>query len=160
MNPLDLKSQEEWEEILERFAQQVGMTACLSNGDGGIIVCRYERFPLCGAIRENPDATVSICSQTNAAMRAVVEKTKRVEIDFCEAGLVRIVVPVIHNDKVIGQVMACGLASEEEEVDAFLVAQELKTDEEKILELAKSTPLGSKEEIVKAGEALFKEING
>ncbi len=159
MTPLDVKSKEEWEKILDGFAQETKMTACLMNKDGGPLFCRVDRYPLCAAVRENPQATTSICSQTNMAMLAVVGKTGKPEVDLCEAGLLRVVVPILHDGEMIGQITACGVAAEDEEVDTFRVSKELDISEEKAEELLKSTPMGNEEELQEMADRLFDRLN-
>lgn len=159
MTPLDLKSKEEWEKILDRLAQDSNMTACLMDDKGAMLFCRTERYKLCAAIRGDSEATTFICSRTNAAMLAVVEKTLRPLVDFCEAGLLRMVIPVLYQGAMVGQLTACGLSSEEDELDSFLVARQLGVPEEKVLELAKSTPAGSQEDLQELAERLFEELN-
>lgn len=159
MTPLDVKSKEEWEKILDGFARDCNMTACLTDKGGGVILCRMDRYPLCTAVRENPQALTAICSQTNMGMLAVVSKTGKPEVDLCEVGLLRVAVPILHNGEMIGQVTACGVASTEEEADTFRVSKELDMTEEKAEELLKSTPSGSEEELEKVGARLFEQVN-
>jgi ligand-binding sensor protein len=159
MTPLDLKTKEEWEGILTRFSADTKMTASLTDDAGKILLSVNSRYPLCSAIRENPDALTFVCSQTNTAMLAVVSKTLEPVVDLCEAGLIRVVVPVLHDGSLIGQVTACGLASNEDEPDAFLVAKQLDITEEKVLELAQSTPSGSEEELEQICSRLLDEIS-
>lgn len=159
MTPYELKTPKEWDAILAGFCDQVGMTACLSDAAGGQPLCHGERFPLCAAVRNNPEATTFICSQTNTAMLAVVSKTLQPEIDLCEAGLIRLVVPIVRDGKLVGQVFACGLAPGDEELDAFPIARQLGIPEEQVLELAKSTPLGSEEELRPLVDRLFQQLN-
>jgi ligand-binding sensor protein len=159
MTPLDLKTKDEWKEILNRFAAAANMTACLTDTTGGHLLCVFDRYPLCAAVRGNEDALTFICSQTNTAMMAVVTKSKKPEIDLCEASLIRAVVPVINDDQVIGFVSACGTASEDEEVNSFLVSKELGISEEQVLELAQKTPFGSESELEEACAKLFAELN-
>lgn len=159
MTPLDVNGKEEWEEILDGFARDTNMTACLMDKDGGMLFCRVERYPLCAAVRGNPDATTSICSQTNMAMLAVVGKTNKPEVDMCEAGLLRVVVPVLHNGEMIGQVTACGVASKDEEADTFRVSKELDISEEKAKELLRSTPFGTEEGLQNAAARLFEQLS-
>jgi ligand-binding sensor protein len=158
MTPLDLKTKEKWEEILNRFAKDAKMTACLTDDTGKQLICAAERFPLCSAVRETPGALMSICSQTNSAMLAVVKKTLKPEVDVCEAGLIRVVVPVVQDGSLVGQVTACGLASKDEELNSFFVAKEVAITEDQVLELAKSTPLGSEEELTTLCAKLFEEL--
>jgi ligand-binding sensor protein len=159
MTPLDLRSKEEWEGILDRVATDANMTACLMDEAGALLFCRYDRYPLCAAIRANQDATTFICSQTNTVMLATVEKTRQPAVDFCEAGLIRLVVPILHGDEMVGQVTACGLAVKDEEPDAFLVAKQLGISEEEVLHLAESTPFGSEDEVRQFCTRLFDELN-
>jgi ligand-binding sensor protein len=159
MTPLDLKSEEEWEAILNRFAAETRMTATLTDEMGNHLLSVGERYPLCEKIRENEKALTFICSQTNTAMLAVVTKTLQPEIDICEAGLIRLVVPIVRDGLLIGQVTACGAASNDEEVSSFFVSKEVGISEEKVLELAQSTPFGSEEELDQLCASLFKELN-
>ncbi len=157
--PLDLKTKEEWEEILKRFAADTKMPACLTDKTGSQLFCVSERYPLCKTIRENRDALTFICAQTNTVMLAVINKTLKPEVDVCEAGLIRLVAPIVRNGALIGQVTACGLASEDEELNSFLVAKEVGVSEEKILDLAQATPFGSEEELGRLCSQLFDELN-
>ena len=159
MTPLDLKTKEEWEAILNQFAADTRMTATLTDKMGNHLLSVGERYPLCAAIRENEEALTFICSQTNTAMLAVVTKTLQPEIDICEAGLIRLVVPVVRNGLLVGQVTACGAASNDEEVNSFFVSKEAGISEEKVLELAQDTPFGSEEELRKLCSHLFNELN-
>lgn len=158
MTPLDLKTKEEWQEILDRFATETKMTAALTDNTGKQLISMEGRYPLCAAVRQNEKALTFICSQTNTAMLAVVAKTLRPEFDLCEAGLIRVVVPIVKDGSLVGQVTACGLASDEEEPNSFLVSKELGISEEKAIELAQSTPLGSEEELQEKCARLSDEL--
>jgi ligand-binding sensor protein len=158
MTPLDLKSEDEWKEILDRFSTEVNMTACLTDDVGKQLFCSGDRFPLCASVRDDKDALTFICAQTNTAMLAVVKKRLQPEVDCCEAGLLRLVVPIVQNNELIGQVTACGLATEDDETDTFLVAKQLGIPEAEVAELAKSTPAGSEEKLKQSGARLFEEL--
>ncbi|MBI4965137.1 MAG: PocR ligand-binding domain-containing protein [Desulfomonile tiedjei] len=159
MTPRDLKTKEEWQEILNRFATETKMTATLTDSTGKQLIGTNSRGPLCAAVRENEKALTFICSQTNTAMLAVIRKILRPELDLCEAGLIRVVVPIVKDGSLIGQVTACGLASDEEEPNSFLVSKELGISEEKAIELSQSIPLGSEEELREICSRLFNELN-
>ncbi len=159
MTPLDIKTEEEWKEIVSRFADDVGMTACLTDESGGQLFCCGDRFPLCATVREDKEALTFICAQTNTAMLAVVKKRLQPEVDLCEAGLLRVVVPLVRDDTLIGQITACGLAPDDDEPDSFLVSKQLGISEEKVEELAKSTPEGSEEKLEQMGARLFDELH-
>jgi ligand-binding sensor protein len=159
MTPYDLKTEEAWNEVLRRFAGQIEMTACLTDDAGKNLLCHGDRFPLCAAVRDKKEALTFICSQTNTAMLAVVKKTLAPEIDRCEAGLIRLVVPLVRDARLVGQVVACGLAARDEELDPFLIARQLGIPEERVSELARSTPFSSDEELQPLVDRLFHELN-
>lgn len=159
MTPLDLFSRDEWKEILERFAGKVRMAACLGDPAGNPIECRADRYPLCTAIRNDRKSATFICGQASATMSAVVKKTMETELDYCQVGLIRLVVPIVRNGETIGQVFACGLASREEEIDSETVAKQLGISEDEVLEIAKATPFGSEKEIESVAADPFDELN-
>ena len=159
MTPLDLFTQDEWQGILERFARKAKMAACLGDAEGKPIRCSSDRYPLCVAIRDKEESLTFICSQASATMSAVVKKTMRPELEYCQVGLMRLVVPIVRNGETIGQVFACGLASRQEEIDYHTVAKQLGISEDQVLEMAKSTPFGSEEEIESMAAELFDELN-
>ena len=159
MTPLDLRSKEEWEKILDNLAGEVNMTACLTDEKGGVLFCRRDRFPLCAAVRDNQDALTYICSQSNTIMLATVEKTLKPAVDYCEAGLLRLVVPVIADGKLVGQITSCGLQPKGEEPETFLVAKQLGISEEEVGKLAESTPVGEEEQLRRVADRLFDQLN-
>jgi len=159
MTPMDLKPKEEWERIVERFALDTRMTACLTDDKGTPLICRSDRTPLCTAIRENPDAATFICSQINTVMLRAVKKSHLPEVDLCDVGLLRIAVPICRDGELVGLVTACGLASKEEELCDVLVAKQLDITAGKVRELAQETPFGSETDLTRAGARLFLDLN-
>ena len=159
MTPLDIKTEQEWQEILSRFSADVGMTACLTDDAGGQLFCSGDRYPLCASVREDKEALTFICAQTNTAMLAVVKKRLKPEVDLCEAGLLRLVVPLVRDETLIGQITACGLAPDDDEPDSFLVSKQLGISEEEVAKLAESTPEGSEKDLEHIGARLFDELH-
>ena len=154
-----MKNEMELQKIMENFSREVQMTTCMTDGTGADPKCCFDRYPLCAAVKSNRTAATFICSQTNTAMLAVVRKTRKPEIDFCEAGMIRIVVPVLEDGELKGQVFACGLAAKDEELNSFLLAKQLDLPEQEILELAESTPFGSIEKLREPVDRLFRILN-
>jgi ligand-binding sensor protein len=156
---MEPKNKMELQRTLDDFARKIRMTTCMTDETGKNPNCCLERYPLCAAIRNNQTAATFICSQTNTAMLAVVKKTLEPEIDFCEAGLIRLVIPVVKNGELKGQVFACGLAAEDEELNSFLIAKQLNMPEHEVLELAKSTPFSSIEQLKQPVDLMFRMLN-
>ena len=93
----------------------------------------------------------------------MLEEAKRTQkplIDECEAGLVRMVVPICREGVLIGQVTACGLAAEEEEeIDPFLIAKQVGLSEGEVEDLATLTPAVSKAGVERIADRLHAELN-
>lgn len=159
MTPLDMMSKDEWDEILEEFARKTQMVACLGDPKGSVIQCRSDRTPLCLAIRSNQETLTYICGQASTSMGAVITKTLKPELDYCQAGLMRIAVPIVREGSMIGQVFACGLASEEEEIDISLLAKQLQVTENEVREMVKSIPVGTEEAVEREAAESFDKIN-
>ena len=160
--PMDLETEERWKEIIGRFAGKVAMTSCLTDDAGAHPnFCYPDRYPLCAAIRENPDAATFICGRVNVAMLAVVTKTLRPGIEICDAGMLRLAVPIVRDGVLVGQVVACGLASDDEdvEIDTFGVSLQLDLPEEDVMKLTRSTPVGSEAELELHAQQLFELLN-
>ena len=159
MELYDLKTEKEWQEMLDALSLSTKMTACLTDREGNIMQSSGERNPLCAHIRKNEEALTFICSQTNRSMLAEVTQTRRPVVDLGEAGLCRMVVPVIVRGEMVGMVTACGAALEGEEIEEFLIAKQLGLGEDEVVQLAKSTPLCKEEDIGEVAEHLFDDIN-
>lgn len=162
MTPMDVKTEDEWKQIIEQFAGQVAMTTCLADDAGAHpSLCHPDRYPLCAAIREDAEAATFICGKANVAMLAVARKTLRPVVDMCDAGLFRIVVPIVREGALAGLMVACGVASDDvdEELDAFLVSRQLGIPETEVEELARATPAASEEELRRQAESLFERLN-
>lgn len=159
MELYDLKTEKEWQEMLDALFCKTKMTACLTDREGNIKQSRGERNPLCAHIRKNQEALTFICSQTNRNMLAEVSQTLRPVVDLGEAGLCRMVVPIVAEDEMIGMVTACGAALEGEEIEEFLIAKHIGISEGAVVQLASSAPTCKEEDIEEVANRLFKEIN-
>jgi len=160
MNVLELKRREEWETILRGIAKKTRMTVTLTDENGGhILHTQGTRCPLCSRIREKKEALTFICSQCNTAMLEEAKQLLEPVIDFCDAGLTRMVVPIVRRGELIGQITACGGAAQGEEIDLYLVARQVGISEEEAETLAASTPAVSTDEVKKVANQSFSDLN-
>lgn len=159
MEPYDLMPRADWEVILRAHASQVRMTSCLTDAAGNPLCCQRDRYPLCAAIRADKQAMSAVCSQVSAFMTKQLERTLKPVLGACDVGLVRLAIPVVRDGCLVGQVSACGLASEDEEVDCFLISRLLGIPEEEAERLARITPVGLEKELALLGERLHGRLN-
>jgi ligand-binding sensor protein len=67
-------------------------------------------------------------------------RTKKTVIEECDAGLVKMVVPVFVTDKFVGAIGACGFLLDDGEIDSFLINKMTGIDEEEIERLSEGIP--------------------
>ena len=91
---------------------------------------------LCPAIKATDKGQSFICAVAHMNIAAQAMQTRRPAIEECDAGLVKIVVPIFIDDTFLGAVGACGLLLDEGEVDTFLIDKTTGIDEETAQKLA------------------------
>lgn len=71
---------------------------------------------------------------------AAAMRSKKPVIEECDAGLVKMVVPIFVKNEFVGAVGACGFLLDDGEVDSFLVYKMTDIDEEKVENLSREIP--------------------
>lgn len=130
MGPYDLKSNEDWQRLLTSFSEETGMAAALFNSENKILVTAADRNAICRHIREKPETLGAICSmaQQNLAMRA--QKTKTPVTDFCDAGLLKTVIPIFYKGQYLGGITACGSYDPNDPIELQYISEMLEVPEE------------------------------
>jgi ligand-binding sensor protein len=159
MEVMDVFGGEKWKSLLASLSEKLNMAALLLDAEGRLLLSCGNRNLLCKSIRENEQSLKFICGQTAAAMTAQLKATLQPAKELCEAGLIRIAVPVIRDGMLLGQVTACGLATDINEVDPFMISKQLGISEEEANTLIQSIGPANEEEIQTAATELFKEFN-
>ncbi len=154
MNVFDIKTEEEWCGLLDGFHDQTGLAVSLTDPNGKILLTCGVRNPLCQAIRDKPETLTYVCSQTNMAMTAEVKATRHAVLESCEAGLVRVAIPVLKDGELVAQVTGCGIAASKDEIDVFMLSRQLGLEETEINELVEKVVVGSEEDIEKVAEKI------
>jgi ligand-binding sensor protein len=69
-------------------------------------------------------------------LSAQAKQTRKSLAEECDAGLVKVVVPIFVKDEFLGAVGACGFLLDDGEVDPFLINMTIGMDEEEIERLS------------------------
>ena len=115
---------------------------------------------LCPEIKATDKGQSFICAPAHMNIAAQAMRSRRPAIEECDAGLVKIVVPIFAGDQFVGAVGACGFLLDDGEVDTFLVNKMTDIDEGKVQSLSEGIPAISTEkarEICRFIEALIKK---
>jgi ligand-binding sensor protein len=137
MELTDLLPLEKWKDLEKEITRISGLDANLFGTDG-IRVTDYKHWAnrLCPAIKATDKGQSYICAVAHMNLASQAKQTQTSLIEECDAGLVKIIVPVFVKDEFLGAVGACGMVLEGGEVDSFLVNMTTGIDEEEVDRLA------------------------
>ena len=137
MKLTDLLPLEKWKELEKEITRRSGLDANIFNTDG-IRITDYKNWAnrLCPAIKATDKGQSYICAVAHMNLAVQAQQSQKSLIEECDAGLVKIIVPVFVKDEFLGAVGACGFLLDNGEVDPFLVNMTTGIDEEDIERLS------------------------
>ena len=137
MELTDLLSLEKWKELEKEITRKSGLDANIFNIDG-FRITDYKNWAnkLCPAIKDTDKGQSYICAVAHMNLAAQAKQTQEGLVEECDAGLVKIIVPVFVKDEFLGAVGACGYLLDGGEVDSFLVNMTTGIDEEEVERLS------------------------
>jgi len=120
MELTDLLPLEKWKELEKEITRTSGLDANIFNIDG-IRITDYKNWAnkLCPAIKATDKGQSYICAVAHMNLSAQAKQTQKSLVEECDAGLVKIIVPIFVKDEFLGAVGACGFLLDNGEVDLF-----------------------------------------
>ncbi|MCG6909621.1 MAG: PocR ligand-binding domain-containing protein [Deltaproteobacteria bacterium] len=138
MELTDILSVEEWAAFEKELFERFKINCTVYNTDGvGVTGKPNWCNELCPKIKANQDSLAAICAPGNQNFMAQAKKTRQPIIAECDAGLVKIAVPVFKGDEFLGTAGGCGLLPEGGEVESFLIEKTAGLTEAEIADLSK-----------------------
>lgn len=133
----DLQPIEKWQDLVMRIERLCPLRASVYNTEG-IRIADGQGIAnrLCPEIKAHDKGQAFICAVAHMNMAAMARHTREPVVEECDAGLLKIVVPVFVMDEYVGAVGGCGLLAEEGEIDGFMISKTIGMAEEKIEALA------------------------
>lgn len=137
MELTDLLPLEKWKELEKEITRRSDLDANIFNING-IRITDYKNWAnrLCPAIKATDKGQSYICAVAHMNLSAQAKQTQKSLVEECDAGLVKIIVPIFMKDEFLGAVGACGFLLDDGEVDPFLVNMTTGIDEEDIERLS------------------------
>jgi len=129
----DISPREDWVDLEKDVNQRFGLNAAVFENDG-TRVTTYVNWgnPVCPLIKGNPKGQRYICAVAHQNLAGQAAQTKKSVIGECDAGLVKIAVPVFVGDDFVGIAGGCGSIMGGSEVESFFVNQTTDIDEAEI----------------------------
>jgi ligand-binding sensor protein len=124
---------EKWKEFEKKITRRSGLDANVFGTDG-VRITDYKHWAnrLCPAIKATDKGQSYICAVAHMNLATQAKQTQTSLIEECDAGLVKIIIPVFVKDEFLGAVGACGMVLDGGEVDPFLINMTTGIDEAEI----------------------------
>lgn len=137
MELIDLLPLEKWKKLEKEITRRSGLDANIFNVDG-IRITDYKNWAnrLCPAIKATDRGQSYICAVAHMNLAIQAKQIQKSLVEECDAGLVKIIIPIFVKDEFLGAVGACGFLLDDGEVDPFLVNMTTGIDEEDIERLS------------------------
>jgi len=160
MELTDLQPIQEWIAFERRLCEIFNVDANVFN-TRGIRISDHKvwKNKLCPAIKATDKGQSFICAVAHMNIAAISQNTRKPAVEECDAGLAKIVVPIIVDDTFIGAVGSCGVMREDGEVESFLVNKITEIDENEVDRLSEGIPTISQEKIDALIAFVQKEID-
>ena len=159
MKLVDILPLEKWIELEKEINKSFGLNAAVFDADGTRIT-DFKKWAnrLCPVVKTHEKGGSFICAiaHQNAANQA--KETRKSVIVECDAGLVKVVVPIFVNDEFLGAVGGCGLLLYNSEVDTFLINKTTDIDVGQIENLSNDIQIIRDDKIESLIEYLEKKI--
>jgi len=158
MELTDILSKKEWatfeKELFDRF--QINCTVYNTSGigvTGNPNWCNR----LCPEIKANKDSLAAICAPGNQNFMAQAKQSQKAVIGECDAGMIKIAVPIFIGGEFLGTAGGCGLLPADGELETFMINKTAGLSEEEIAGLCEG--MGSMTEDQAEEMAAFIEEN-
>ena len=141
MKLTDILPIEQWVDFEKDIHERSGMDSNIFDSKG-IRITDFKQWVnrLCPAIKADDRGQSYICAVAHMNIAEMARQAKKPVIEECDAGLIKLVVPIFNGEEFVGAVGACGLLMEGGEVDTFMINKTLGMDEAEIEALSQDIP--------------------
>jgi len=159
MELLDICPVETWNALEEEIRNRSGLNAAVFNVQG-IRIIPVSQWPnrLCPEIKADPKGQSFICATAHMNIALQAKESRDMVIEECDAGMLKMVVPIFVQDEFVGAVSGCGMRLDDGEVDTFLVNKITGIDEERLEELATDVVAISRQQVMELGRFIKQSL--
>jgi ligand-binding sensor protein len=148
-----------WLALEQKINERSGLNATVFNVDG-VRITDFKRWAnkLCPLIKGNEKGQNYICAVAHQNIAAQAQRTRKPVIAECDAGLMKLVVPIFLNGEFLGVAGGCGYVLGNGEVDMFMINKTIGIAEEKLTNLSDDIPVMTPEQAQSHTEFIQSEI--
>ena len=142
MKLTDIAPLEKWLELEQKINERSGLNASVFDVDG-VRITNFKKWAnkLCPVIKADEKGQNYICAVAHQNIAAQAERSHQPVIAECDAGLMKMVVPIFVNDEFLGVAGGCGYILGNGEVDTFMVNKTIGIANEKLKNLLDDIPV-------------------
>ena len=137
MKLTDIQPMEKWIELEKKIAEKYRIQSVTFNSEGARIT-DFVKWSnrICPVIKGSEKGGPFICAVAHMNMAAQAKKTRKPVVEECDAGILKIVVPIFVKDEFVGTAGGCGQLLAGGEVDAYMINKTTGIDEKEIAGLS------------------------
>jgi len=160
MKLTDIAPLDKWLELEQKINERSGLNASVFNVDG-VRITNFKRWAnkLCPVIKADEKGQNYICAVAHQNIAAEAERSRQPVIAECDAGLMKMVVPIFVNGAFLGVAGGCGYVLGDGEVDTFMVNKTIGLAEEKLKNLSDDVPVMTPEQAQSHTEFIQNEVD-
>lgn len=159
MQLLDILSHEKWVMLEKRINNRSGLNAAVFNSEGQRIT-QFVKWAnrLCPVIKSDKLGQSYICAAAHQNIAAQAKKLHKPIIEACDAGLMKLVVPIFVKDEFLGVASGCGCFLDDNEIDVFMIQKTTGLEESAIEDRSQDIPKLTQKQIEPLVEFIRKEV--
>ena len=137
MKLTEIASLKTWIELEKRINERSGLNASVFDVDG-VRITDFKKWAnkLCPVIKADPKGQDYICAVAHQNIAAQAQRSRKPVVAECDAGLMKLVVPIFQNGDFLGVAGGCGYIAENGEVDLFMISKTTGIPEERLSDLS------------------------
>ena len=148
-----------WIELEQKINERSGLNTSVFDVDG-VRITNFKKWAnkLCPVIKADEKGQNYICGVAHQNIAAQAKRSRIPVVAECDAGLMKLVVPIFVNGEFLGVSGGCGYIVGNGEVDLFMISKTTGVAEEKLMDLSDDIPVMTPEETISHIEFIQDEI--
>ena len=149
-----------WIELEQKINEHSGLNASVFDVDG-VRITDFKKWAnkLCPVIKADEKGQNYICAIAHQNIAVEARRSRQPVIAECDAGLMKLVVPIFANGEFLGVAGGCGYILGNGEVDTFMVNKTIGIVEEKLMNLSDDIPVMTQEQAQSHTEFIQYELD-
>ncbi len=142
MKLTDIAPLKTWIELEQKINERSGLNASVFDVDG-VRITNFKKWAnkLCPVIKADAKGQDYICAVAHQNIAAQAQRSRKAVVAECDAGLMKLVVPIFLNGEFLGVAGGCGQIAENGEVDMFMISKTTGIAEAKLMDMSDDIPV-------------------